>query len=309
MQEIHDSGYKKLLSNKEIFRQLITSFVREKWVKDLDFSRCELIKGSFVSRRYKKTFTDLLYKVKLRGRDLYIVILLEFKSAPATFAAVQMAGYILDFYRHLIDSEKRLRKLPPVFPILLYNGKKRWTAPTDLADLVEGHELLGEHVLHFKYFPIIENSFSRKFLLQIGNIVSTLFLLEAHHDIKLLERTLLTLFEKTKNKQALSLFFNFVLQLFLHEKIDESDYRVLERTYHDKKEVNMLIEAIRKEKAQIREKGKREGKREGKQEGQKLKGLEIARLMLANGEPIAKIKLYTGLAEKVIVRLKEEMQN
>lgn len=108
MQEINDSGYKKLLSNKEIFRQLMTSFVHEKWVKDLDFSRCEVIKGSFVSRRDKKTFTDLLYKVKLRGRDLYVVILLEFKSAPAPFVAVQMAGYILDFYRHLIDSEKRL---------------------------------------------------------------------------------------------------------------------------------------------------------------------------------------------------------
>lgn len=304
MQEIHDSGYKKLLSNKEIFRQLITAFVHEKWVKDLDFSRCELIKGSFVSRRYKKTFTDLLYKVKLRGRDLYVVILLEFKSVPALFVAVQMAGYILDFYRHLIDSEKRLRKLPPVFPILLYNGKKRWTSPINLAELIEGQELLGEYMLHFKYFPVIENSFNRKVLLQIGNIVSTLFLLEAHYDIKLMERAVLALFEKTKDKQALSLFLNFVLQLFLHERIDESDYQVLERTYHDKKEVNMLIEAIRKEKTQIREKGKKEGKKEGK----RMKGLEIAKLMLANGEPIAKIKLYTGLAEEVIVKLKAEMQ-
>jgi predicted transposase/invertase (TIGR01784 family) len=308
MQKHHDSGYKNLLSNKEIFRQLMTSFVREKWVKDLDFSKCELIKGSFVSRRYKKTFTDLLYKVKLRGRDLYVVILLEFKSAPALFVAVQMAGYILDFYRHLIDSEKRLRKLPPVFPIMLYNGKRRWTSPINLAELIEGQELLGEYVLHFKYYPVIENSFSRRALLEIGNIVSTLFLLEAHYDVKLLEHALLALFEKTKNKQALSLFFNFVLQLFLHERINESDYRVLERTYYDKKEVNMLIEAIRKEKAQIREKGKREGRQEGRQEGKKLKGLEIAKLMLANGEPISKIKLYTGLTEEVVIKLKKEIQ-
>lgn len=66
----------------------------------------------------------------------------------------------------------------------------------------------------------------------------------------------------------------------------------------------MLIEAIRKEKTQIRKKGRQEGR----QEGQKLKGLKIAKLMLANGEPIAKIKLYTGLAEEVIVKLKAEMQ-
>jgi predicted transposase/invertase (TIGR01784 family) len=206
MQEIDDKGYRKLFSNKEIFRQLLTSFVHEKWVKDLDFSRCELVKGSFVSRKYKKTFTDLLYKVKLRGRDLYVVILLEFKSAPALFVAVQMAGYILDFYRHLIDSEKKLRKLPPVFPILLYNGKRHWTSPLHLADLIEGRELLGEYALNFKYFPIIENLYNRQMLLQLGNIVSTLFLLEAHYEAKLLQRALLALFEKSKYKQAVPFF-------------------------------------------------------------------------------------------------------
>jgi len=102
MQEIDDKGYRKLFSNKEIFRQLMASFVHEAWVKELDFSRCELVKGSFVSRKYKKTFTDLLYKVKLRGRDLYVVILLEFKSAPALFVAVQMAGYIFEFCAAII---------------------------------------------------------------------------------------------------------------------------------------------------------------------------------------------------------------
>lgn len=66
----------------------------------------------------------------------------------------------------------------------------------------------------------------------------------------------------------------------------------------------MLIEAIRKEKTQIREKGKREGKKEG----ERMKGLEIARLMLMNGEPIEKIKLYTGFSDEVIIKLKEEMQ-
>jgi predicted transposase/invertase (TIGR01784 family) len=244
MQEIDDKGYRKLFSNKEIFRQLMASFVHEKWVKELDFSRCELVNGSFVSRKYKKTFSDLLYKVKLRGRDLYVVILLEFKSAPALFVAVQMAGYILDFYRHLIDSEKQLRKLPPVFPILLYNGKRRWISPLHLGDLIEGHEVLGEYTLQFKYFPIIENNYNRQMLLQLGNIVSTLFLLEAHYEVNLLQHALLTLFEKTKDKQAVSLFLNFVLQLFLHGRIDDSDYQKLERTYQDRQEVSMLIEAI-----------------------------------------------------------------
>jgi predicted transposase/invertase (TIGR01784 family) len=141
MEDIHDRGYAKLFSNLEIFRQLVTTFVHEPWVKDLDFSRCELMKESFISKEYKRTFSDLVYKIKLRGRDLYIVVLLEFKATLERFVGLQILGYIVDFYWHLLDSRKRLRKLPPVFPIMLYRGERRWTVPVDLASLIEGNEL------------------------------------------------------------------------------------------------------------------------------------------------------------------------
>jgi hypothetical protein len=36
---IHDSGYKILFSNRTIFRQLIQTFVEEKWVQRLDFDQ------------------------------------------------------------------------------------------------------------------------------------------------------------------------------------------------------------------------------------------------------------------------------
>ncbi len=40
---IRDSGYKKLVSNRTIFRQLIETFVHEDWVKDVVFANpCRL---------------------------------------------------------------------------------------------------------------------------------------------------------------------------------------------------------------------------------------------------------------------------
>ncbi len=62
----------------------------------------------------------------------------------------------------------------------------------------------------------------------------------------------------------------------------------------------MLIEAIQKEKKQIRESGKREGKREGR--------LDIARMMFRSGEPIEKIKRYTGLSDVTIRKLQQKLQ-
>lgn len=51
---VHDSGYKRLFSNKTIFRQLIETFVEAEWVPRLDFERAERLDKSFVSEHYKR---------------------------------------------------------------------------------------------------------------------------------------------------------------------------------------------------------------------------------------------------------------
>lgn len=90
----------------------------ESWVKEVDFSTCELLKDAFVSKEYKASFSDLIYKIKRRDQDIYVVVLLEFKSAPYRFVALQILGYLVDFYRQFIDSDEKVSKLPPVFAIL-----------------------------------------------------------------------------------------------------------------------------------------------------------------------------------------------
>jgi predicted transposase YdaD len=59
------------------------------------------------------------------------------------------------------------------------------------------------------------------------------------------------------------------------------------------------LKPSKKKKKQIRESGKREGKREGR--------LGIARLMLQSGEPIEKIKRYTGLPDAAIRKMQQKL--
>jgi len=61
---LHDRAYKKLFSNKVFFRELLQTFVGEKWVKDIDFDTCERLDKSFIAEHYKSTESDLIYKVK-----------------------------------------------------------------------------------------------------------------------------------------------------------------------------------------------------------------------------------------------------
>ena len=85
---IHDSGYKKLFSNRTIFRQLIETFVNQEWVHSLDFDTCEPLDKSFISEHYKETESDLIYKIQFQDREVYIYILIEFQSTVDPFMAL-----------------------------------------------------------------------------------------------------------------------------------------------------------------------------------------------------------------------------
>ncbi len=316
--KINDSGYKKLFSNKTIFRELIETFVNEEWVKEIDFNSCETIDKSFISEHYKETESDLLYRLQLKGKEVYVYVLMEFQSSVDCFMSLRVLNYLTNFYMDYLLSNRSVKRLPAVFPIVLYNGDKEWRATTNIADLIEGNELLGEFALHFKYFKIAENEYSKEKLLKIHNIVSTLFLSESYYDVGLLEEELLNLFDRESDKDALSLFLNWFKQLSVHGKIEKEDYKQLETVYKNKEEVKtMLIKALEKEKKEIFEKGKIEGKVEGKAKGKaegkaegrmegRIEGkIETAKRMLSKGMEVYLISEITGLSENEISKIKE----
>ena len=120
---IHDSGYKKLFSNRTIFRQLLETFVNQEWVHSLDFDTCETVDKSFISEHYKETASDLIYKIQFHDREVYIYILIEFQSTVDPFMALRVLNYITNFYMDFFVNNRGVKKLPAVFPIVLYNGR------------------------------------------------------------------------------------------------------------------------------------------------------------------------------------------
>jgi predicted transposase/invertase (TIGR01784 family) len=260
MYPLHDRSYKRLFSHPRLFRQLLESFVEEAWVKDLDFEQCEKVEKSFISAHYKTTESDLLYKVKIQGQEAYIYILLEFQSTVTWFMVVRFLHYMSSFWLDYAQSQPQQKKLPAVFPILLYSGDDQWSAPTDLAELLEQPHLFHHYTPQFRYFKIAENEYSQTQLLKISNLVSTLFLAETQYDLELLKRELLNLFDREVDKEAISLLLNWFKQLVVHGRRETEDYEVLEQVYRDKVEAKQMLEtAIAKAREQIFAQGKVEG--------------------------------------------------
>ena len=58
----HDSGYKLLFSHPAMVADLLTGFVAEDWVRELDFSTLEKQSGSYVSDDLRPRADDVVWR-------------------------------------------------------------------------------------------------------------------------------------------------------------------------------------------------------------------------------------------------------
>ncbi len=140
-----------LFSHPRMVEDLIDAFVKEDFVSEFDFSYLKRANNSYVTEEFKDREADILWETKFKGKDAYIYILIEFQSTVDKFMSLRMLTYILLFYQDILKKKKPL-KLPVVFPILLYNGEKKWTAPEKLEDLIEiPYSSIKPYIPKFKY--------------------------------------------------------------------------------------------------------------------------------------------------------------
>jgi hypothetical protein len=134
----HDNGYKLLFSHAETVADFLRGFVKEDWVRELDFSTLKRVDGTYVSDDLRSRESDVVWRVSWRGRPLYVYLLLEFQSTVDPYMAVRVMTYLGLLYQDLIR-QKALPPsglLPPVFLAVLYNGERPWQAALDMADLI-----------------------------------------------------------------------------------------------------------------------------------------------------------------------------
>ncbi len=71
------------------------------------------------------------------------------------------------------------KRLPPIFPIVLYNGKKRWNAATELKDLIVNLPSgLEQYLPSLKYLVLDEGSYKLDELSPLKNLVAAILRLE-----------------------------------------------------------------------------------------------------------------------------------
>jgi hypothetical protein len=173
----HDAAYKHLFTQPRMVQDLLEGFAAQGWSETLDLESVTALPASYVGHDLRQRHGDLVWRVRFRDdRWLYLVLLLEFQSNVDRSMAVRMLTYTGLLHQRLID-EGVLREhgaLPPVLPIVIYNGRGPWTAPTDVADLLAATEAaLAPYQPSQRYF-LLDEVRTRPADLPPGNLVSAL---------------------------------------------------------------------------------------------------------------------------------------
>lgn len=271
----HDTGYKQLFAHPELVRDLLSGFTSFTCFQQLDVRAFERVNASYVSERNGQRHDDMVWRVRLNEEWLYVYLLLEFQSANDRWMALRMQVYLGLLYQDLIKQHKLAPRgvLPPVLPLVFYNGAAPWTAHAELAELVmaapDGLEIFQPRQ---RYHLIDQHAFDPAVLAKQKNLVAALFALELSETRDVLLNTIATL----------SAWLQDPLQASLRRSISAWIIRLHKRTLEgmlvpaqqDKWEDAMGERYVRKYEtlseafiAEGLEKGLEKGREEGREEG------------------------------------------
>lgn len=139
---MHDPVYKLLFSEPRMVEDLLRAFVPGAWTDALDFSTLDKQPAEYLGENLRRRLGDMLWRVRFRtpahrgAREL--LVMLEFQSSSDPDMAIRILAYAGLAHQQSVRTGAldAHGALPPVLPIVLYNGESRWTAAAEAGDLV-----------------------------------------------------------------------------------------------------------------------------------------------------------------------------
>lgn len=294
----HDGSYKLLFSQPRMVEDLIRGFVTEPWTAELDFKTLERVPSSYVSDHLARRHEDLVWRLRWGGGDwLYVYLLFEFQSTVDRYMAVRMLGYVALLYQDLIRRRELspAQRLPPVLPLVVYNGRRRWWAAQEVGELIEPAPpgLLG-YQPRLRYLLIDEGVLTERARGQGKNVAAQLFMLERSRrleEVRSAVRKLASLLPREPDQPLRRAFTSWIVRALLPGRfgsVGEFDAVELEEVKA------MLEQTVRRWTREWKRAGLEKGLQKGMQKGMQ-KGLQKG---LQKGMVTGQVRILTRILER-----------
>ncbi|WP_193771433.1 Rpn family recombination-promoting nuclease/putative transposase, partial [Candidatus Magnetaquicoccus inordinatus] len=134
-----DSLYHRLFSHPQMVADLLYGFLDPLLLAELDLGQMRRHNSKLTASTGLRRRSDVVWEIPTRhGREILVLLILEFQSDVDEWMALRVAVYVGLLYQQLVNERKLTIAdgLPPVLPIVLFNGEPRWQAPTSLRELI-----------------------------------------------------------------------------------------------------------------------------------------------------------------------------
>lgn len=273
MAHLHDSGYKYLFSHAELVQELLESFAPPGVGELLDYRTLRLESGNYVTPAMNPRADDVVWSVELQGQRIYLYLLLEFQSTADNTMPARMLQYVAALYDHLLRSKAVNAEdgLPPVLPIVLYNGDARWQQGSELYDLIRPHpQVLKPFQPRLKFWLLDEGAFAAEYLEQMQCVTAAIFRFEHTPDTQAAKQAIRGLAQAIAHSPFKQRIDRVVTHWIKYRLKSKMPGLALPDAQELTKGLDMLETNIDRWEAQAMAKGMQQGMQQGKLEGEAL---------------------------------------
>lgn len=138
----HDALIRKALEHPIVAKEFFEMHLPKEIKAMFSSHTLKMEKESFVEASLQHSISDILFSAKFKDETGYLWVLLEHQSTPDHFMAFRLFKYMTDIAARHLTLNPKSKHLPFVYPLVFYNGKKKYNAPKNIWDLCQHKELM-----------------------------------------------------------------------------------------------------------------------------------------------------------------------
>jgi predicted transposase/invertase (TIGR01784 family) len=133
----HDRLFRHVFSDPEHARGELAEILPAELSRQIDWSTLRLLPGSYVDAKLSELRSDVLFSVRLGGRQVLLYLLLEHQSSVDERMALRLLGYMVRIWEDHLRDHPEAELLPVIVPAVVYHGEHGWTQPLTMRALLD----------------------------------------------------------------------------------------------------------------------------------------------------------------------------
>ncbi len=138
----HEGLFLKIFKDLDNTRDFLKKHFSQEIKQYFDLDSLQLEATNYIDDKMKQYYSDLVFSIRLINHEFpaaKLYLLFEHKGAPELMPGLQILRYMALEWKDLYDQRRLVNgKLPPIIPILIYQGQEDWkTIKTSFQDLVD----------------------------------------------------------------------------------------------------------------------------------------------------------------------------